>query len=279
MVLARLMDDSAAFGFKDELFSDPEVRLRCARLATKCTELADAADRPTGLEEPRSDTDGTSLLSRIELLVDVLSEGPDILESSDRWMRQEESLRRQIGSDLAVLRGLDETVEYDVGAEPEYQSETSDLIVQASLSVAAPAWTQVLYLSDVAEDSVVGDRVRLGLRKDIAADLAPMAAAVDPGREAPAPLIGDTTDLWVPEDVSSEYERTIIARYVDVRVLISALLEGKASHGTLSGCVQPHRNFYPSSSKPKHRSPRASELTLIRKAFFGSGGTSRHDVG
>ncbi|NYF79038.1 FUSC family protein [Granulicella arctica] len=439
MVLARLMDDSAAFGFKDELFSDPAVRVRCARLAAKCAELAAASDVPSEHQALKNDLPGTDLLSKIEDLVDVLAGaadpegglkgqepiivptnkiplvihgamrkpenvafalkislcaticyvfyhgvdwpgistsvttvmvtglsttaamkqrlsfrllgsitgglllglgtivflfplmdsitslailigavafgiawisggtrfaaiGPNIAfafyfvalvgsrastelapardrlfgillailvmwivfdwiwpvrtitvmqrvlasvlngtaelvsmdpnRASAIWMNQEERLRRQIGSNLAILRGLDETVEYDLGANPGDQAETSDLIVQASLSAAALAWSQVLFLNDVEEGIEVADRVRLGLRNAIAADLASMASAIDPERGQPAPFLVDTTTLL--DDGSDEYERAIVARYIDTRNLVSALLEGETSRRGVS---------------------------------------------
>jgi multidrug resistance protein MdtO len=156
----------------------------------------------------------------------------DITDSSGAWIDQEKRLRRQIGSNLATLRGLDETVEYDLGADISHQAISSDLIVQASLSIAALAWSQALFLNEVAEDIGAADKVRLELRKSISADLVSMSAAVDPRKgDAASFQLNPTTLGRYP---SGEYERTIIARYENIRTLIAALLQSEMSQGSIS---------------------------------------------
>ncbi|SEG63486.1 multidrug resistance protein MdtO [Bryocella elongata] len=138
---------------------------------------------------------------------------------------QEETLRRRIGSDLAALRVLDETVEYDLGAGPDDQTVTSDLIVEASLSTAALAWGQVLFLNDLAEDLRLKDQVDPGLWTAVGNGLVAMASAVSSGAQNVLPNI----EWPMPEAASNEYERTLLARYRNIRMLVSELLERNAA--------------------------------------------------
>jgi multidrug resistance protein MdtO len=156
--------------------------------------------------------------------------------SPEGWVDQEDNLRRKIGSDLATLRGLDETVEYDLGAEPTYQASVSDLIVQASLSAAALAWSQVLFLNDIADDQTLRERLDSGLWIEVAVELESMALAIDSRAD---PLVRMPARS-VLEAGSNEYERTLLARYQNIRVLILELLERSATHdGRLSDPSDP----------------------------------------
>lgn len=149
------------------------------------------------------------------------------------WIAQEGALRRQIGSGLATLRGLDESIEYDVGPEREYELEASDLIVQASLSVAALVWSQVLFLHDVAEEQSNERRVPSPLRSAIAANLLIMASEV--GRETTSISDPPTALRGLPEVVErDEYELILRSRYHNVKELVDDLIEKRMLHWSVS---------------------------------------------
>lgn len=150
----------------------------------------------------------------------------DITVPDNEWIAQEGALRRQIGTELATLRGLDESVEYDVGPARLAQIELSDLIVQASLSVAALVWTQVLFLHDVTESQQNANRVPSKRRAQIAEHLVRMASAVERA-DASSFLSSSTPEDRVPVQAEiDEYERILYSRYQDVEALLTNLLAG-----------------------------------------------------
>jgi multidrug resistance protein MdtO len=171
-----------------------------------------------------------------EILASVLRKGAGAVslsptEDSVTLQRRESELRRQISSDLTTLRSLDDTIEYDLGADRRYQSEVSDLIMQASLSVAALAWSQVLYIHDLTEGNTVQPWVRSGLREAISADLQNLSVAVENGLEDPdgLPVVRPELSLEAEEGVT-EYERMMVSRAQTVRSLVQALVARRSPH-------------------------------------------------
>jgi multidrug resistance protein MdtO len=147
-------------------------------------------------------------------------------------------LRREISLDLAEIRSLDETVEFEFGLERLQLEHTSDLVVETSLTVAALVWSYLSTLRNPGRKTPE-ESDTAAVAEIIAGELQRMADAVDKGdrssqqgpfMEAEQPAFFDRFSLD---------ERTLhmLAHYDEVKKMIMRLNQLEASQHVTSSPV------------------------------------------
>jgi multidrug resistance protein MdtO len=151
----------------------------------------------------------------------------DLIETTQQYddlMRQTDSLRDRVGKNVAALRSLNETVEYEFGADRELQSRTSEMILRAGITAGALFWNQLAVLHSEVDIGFVTEPHVAELRRKLAEHLNAMADAVVQKTTFPAEY---SATLISPELLESprygEYARNTVARYEELQAYTAAL--------------------------------------------------------
>jgi multidrug resistance protein MdtO len=136
----------------------------------------------------------------------------------DELLHKTESLRDRTGKNIAALRVLNDTVEYDFSVDRRQRSEISGTLLRAAITAAALFWNQIAILHDPREDDFVQDPELIALRQALAAHLDAMAASTIAGLPpAPAEVsaLADTAALHHPR--YREYVSNTLARFEELQ--------------------------------------------------------------
>lgn len=165
-----------------------------------------------------------------QTLATVLRNGANLFEliettqQYDDLMRQTDVLRDRVGKNIAGLRTLNETVEYEFGADRELQTRSSEMILRAGITAGALFWNQLAVLHSEADIGFVTEPHVAELRRKLAEHLDVMADAVVQKTTFPAEY---SATLISPELLESphygEYARNTVARYEELQAFTSAL--------------------------------------------------------
>jgi multidrug resistance protein MdtO len=163
----------------------------------------------------------------------VLRSGADLFESIEttehhsELLQQTETLRDRVGKNIAALRTLKETVEYDFGQDRDMQIRSSEMILRGAITAAALIWNQLAVLHSLHSETDMGFATEprlMELRRKLAMHLDAMADAVVQkttfSPEYPATLM--TSEL-LEDPHYGEYARNTVARYEELQAFVSAL--------------------------------------------------------
>jgi multidrug resistance protein MdtO len=165
-----------------------------------------------------------------QTLSTVLRSGATLFESvqtvkqHSELLRQMDALRDRVGKNIAALRTLNETVEYEFGLDRELHVLSSEMILRAGITAAALFWNQLAVLhseTDIGfatEPRLTELRQKLGEHLDAMADAVVQKTTFSP--EYAATLT--TTDL-LEDPHYGEYARNTVARYEELQAFTSAL--------------------------------------------------------
>jgi multidrug resistance protein MdtO len=165
-----------------------------------------------------------------QTLASVLREGASLLHlvgtASPRveMVRQTDLLRDRVGKDIAALRGLSDTVEFEFGVDREQHLRTSEMLVRAAVTAAALFWNQVAMLHNEKDSDFIVEPDLVAMRQTIAEHLEAMATAVVQKtgfpEESGAALAGA---VMLENSRYGEYVRNTIARYEELQSFASKL--------------------------------------------------------
>jgi multidrug resistance protein MdtO len=164
------------------------------------------------------------------VLASVLQGGANFFVSIDSETAKDDlpritdSLRDRLGKNIAALRTMNDTVEYEFGADREKSSETGAVIIQIAVTAAALLWNQLAHLHGEEAEELLHQAPLVQMRRALAEQLNAMAAGIV--RKSPVSLLPLADELKVTPLVDgqyAEYVRNTIARYEDLRTLASVL--------------------------------------------------------
>jgi multidrug resistance protein MdtO len=164
------------------------------------------------------------------VLASVLQGGANFFMSIDSETAKDDlpritdSLRDRLGKNIASLRTMNDTVAYEFGADREKSAETGAVIIQIAVTAAALLWNQVAHLHGDEAEKLLHQSPLVEMRRALAEQLNAMAAGVV--RKSPAslmPLDDQLKAIPLVGEPYAEYVRNTIARYEDLRRLVSVL--------------------------------------------------------
>jgi multidrug resistance protein MdtO len=164
------------------------------------------------------------------VLASVLQGGANFFISIDSETAQDDlpritdSLRDRLGKNIAALRSMNDTVEYEFGVDREKFSETGAIIIQIAVTAAALIWNQVAHLHGEEAQELRRQSPLVEMRRTLAEQLNAMAAGIV--RKSPVsliPLVDQLRVIPLVGEQHAEYVRNTIARYEDLRTLASIL--------------------------------------------------------
>ena len=160
----------------------------------------------------------------------VLRSGASLLEligtvpGRDELTHKTDLLRDRVGKNIAALRVLNDTVEYEFSVDREKHKETGNLLVRSAVTTAALFWNQIAILHDEKEDDFVREPGLIVLRQSIAARLEAMAEATIAGSALPS---ADIEGLEHPPLLGNpryrEYISNTVARFEELQDLAARL--------------------------------------------------------
>ena len=103
---------------------------------------------------------------------------PESATRPDDVLKETEALRDRAGKTVAVLRTMNDAVEYEFGKDREPHIQTSQTIVRAALTAVALLWSQTVFLYHKRDRDLLNDRRVVELRQGIAARMEAMANSV-----------------------------------------------------------------------------------------------------
>jgi multidrug resistance protein MdtO len=165
-----------------------------------------------------------------QTLASVLREGASLLHlfgtvsQRPEMLRQTELLRDRVGKDIAALRSLSDTVEFEFGVDREQHIRTSEMLIRAAVTAAALFWNQLALLHSERDRDFIVQPDLVALRQAIAEHLEAIAVAVEKKsaftEESGAALGGAA---MLENSRYGEYVRNTIARYEELQSFASKL--------------------------------------------------------
>jgi multidrug resistance protein MdtO len=165
-----------------------------------------------------------AFLLRSEVALLRLASAPG--DSAERAARID-ALRDGVGKAMAEIRKLNETVEYDYGADRAQEQKSGTYILRAALTLVAIFWNQLAVLENERDQDFLSEPHLQAMRERIAERLSVMAdavakdsafAAIDP-RE-----LVDTSVFASPR--YAEHAGIATARYGELQQILSSLHAG-----------------------------------------------------
>jgi multidrug resistance protein MdtO len=155
--------------------------------------------------------------ARLLLLLDATKNPVELL-------RQTESLRDQVGKNIATLRTLSDAVRYEFGVDREQHVRAGDTILRVSLITAGLIWNQLALFHDEHEADLINQPALAEMRSKIAQHLNFFAEAVvrknSVGTEKMASI---TSSLLLGSEQYGQYAQNTIALCEDLHALVSTL--------------------------------------------------------
>ena len=167
-----------------------------------------------------------------QTLASVLKSGATLLEivqtipQRAELLRQTDLLRDRVGKNIAALRSLNETVEFEIGIDREKHIRIGDTMVRAAITAAALFWNQVAILHDEGETDFISEPGLIAMRQQIAKQMEEMAVAVvaeTPFSEVSGASLEERALL--ESSRYGEYVRNVVARYEELQSFTAALNE------------------------------------------------------
>lgn len=165
-----------------------------------------------------------------QTLGNVLKSGATLFESIETTKRHSELLREldilrdRVGKNIANLRTLTDSVEYEFGQDRESHIRSSEMILRAGITAAALFWNQLAFLHSETDIGFVTEPRLTELRRKLAEHLDAMSNAVVAKTTFPPEYAATLTTSDLLEDPHyGEYARNTVARYEELQAFTSAL--------------------------------------------------------
>jgi multidrug resistance protein MdtO len=154
----------------------------------------------------------------------TLFQSIETVKQHSELLREMDILRDRVGKNIAGLRSLNETVEYEFGLDRELHIRSSQMILRGAITAGALFWNQLAVLHSETDIDFATEPRLVELRRKLAEHLNAMADAVVQkttfSSEYPATLI--SPDL-LESPRYGEYARNTVARYEELQAFTSAL--------------------------------------------------------
>jgi multidrug resistance protein MdtO len=141
----------------------------------------------------------------------------------DELVQKTDALRDRVGKNIAALRVLNDTVEYEFSVDRAKHKATGNLLIQSAVTAAALFWNQIAILHDEKTSDFIREPELIAMRQSIAQHFEAMAAAV----VDKASLDQACSSLENPPLLDSpryaEYVRNTTARFEELRILTAKL--------------------------------------------------------
>jgi multidrug resistance protein MdtO len=165
-----------------------------------------------------------------QTLASVLRSGATLFQSIEttkqhsELLRQMDILRDRVGKNVAGLRNLKESVEYEFGQDRELHIRSSEMILRAAITAAALFWNQLAVLHNETDIDFVTEPQLAELRGKLAQHLDAMADAVVQKTAFASEYSATLISPELLEDARyGEYARNTVARYEELQAFTSAL--------------------------------------------------------
>jgi multidrug resistance protein MdtO len=159
----------------------------------------------------------------------VLRNGASLLQligtapPRDELVQKTDVLRDRVGKNVAALRALNDTVEYEFSVDREKHKETGDLLIKSAVTAAALFWNQIAILHDEQTSDFIREPDLIAMRQSIAQHLEAMAAAVVDKTQLDKACSSLENPPLLDSSRYGEYVRNTTARYEELRTLTSKL--------------------------------------------------------
>jgi len=165
-----------------------------------------------------------------QTLATVLRSGASLFESVEttkshsELLREMDILRDGVGKNIANLRTLNESVEYEFGQDIEAHIRSSQMILRAGITAAALFWNQLAVLHSETDIGFATEPRLTELRRKLAEHLDAMAEAVVKKTAFSSEYAATLTTPDLLEDPHyGEYARNTVARYEELQAFTSEL--------------------------------------------------------
>ncbi|RXH57234.1 FUSC family protein [Granulicella sibirica] len=149
-------------------------------------------------------------------------------EPYDQLVRKADSLRDRVGKNIAGLRTMSESVEFDFGADRDLQMHSSELILRGAITAGALFWNQLAVLHSEADADFLTEPGLIAMRERLAGHLNRMADYVT--EKIPFPT-EDPAALVSPELLASarfgEYAQNTVARFDELQSNVCSMISLK----------------------------------------------------
>lgn len=158
-----------------------------------------------------------------QTLAAVLQSGAALMKLSetvpqqDELVQQTDALRDRVGKNIAALRVLNDTVQFEFGVDRESHARSGDMLVRTAVTAAALFWNQLATLHNEEERDFILEPDLIALRHQIATQLEAMAVAVVQKNSLPEVSSASfVSESMVESPRYGEYVRNTIARYEEL---------------------------------------------------------------
>ena len=165
-----------------------------------------------------------------QTLANLLKSGATLFESVEttkshiELLREMDILRDGVGKNIANLRTLNETVEYEFGQDIEAHIHSGQMILRAGITAGALFWNQLAVLHSEADIGFADEPRLTELRRKLTEHLNAMADAVAKKTTFPPEYAATLASSELLQDPRyGEYARNTVARYEELQAFTSSL--------------------------------------------------------
>jgi multidrug resistance protein MdtO len=139
-------------------------------------------------------------------------------------IQQSDVLRDRVGKTMAAIRTMNETVEYEFGADRLRQMDIAEQILHAALTAVALLWNELTVLHREEDEDFLAQPGLRELRKRLSDRMEELAASVMQESTRDVAQVSCEVDSEVLENPRyGEYARNIVSRYTELQVVLSGL--------------------------------------------------------
>jgi multidrug resistance protein MdtO len=154
----------------------------------------------------------------------TLFERVETTKNRSELLEEMDVLRDRIGKNVANLRTLSESVEYEFGQDIDAHIQSGEMILRAGITAGAMFWNQLAVIHSETDISFATEPRLTELRQKLAEHLSAMAEAVVKKTTFPAEYSATLASPDLLEDPRyGEYARNTVARYEELQAFTSAL--------------------------------------------------------
>jgi multidrug resistance protein MdtO len=165
-----------------------------------------------------------------QIVASVLQSGATLLQIVEKaphrreLLQQTDTLRDRVGKNIAALRTLNETVEFEFGVDREQHIHTGETLIRTAIAAASLFWNQVAVLNSEENRDFIIDPNLTAMRLDIAVRLEAMAAAVV--QKIPYSVVTSVnleSRVMLASTRYDEYVRNTLAEFEEIQSYTSRL--------------------------------------------------------
>jgi multidrug resistance protein MdtO len=164
-----------------------------------------------------------ALASILRIQAELFRAELNIVEREE-LIQETDVLRDRVGKTMAAIRTMNDTVEYEFGADRPRQIEFAEQILHAALTLVALLWNELAVLhKDEDEDFLAQPGLR-DLRKTLSDRMEEMARSVMQESTLPVAQVSYAADAELLESPRyGEYARNIVSRFTELQVVLTGL--------------------------------------------------------